>query len=170
MQTPTAESSPDITITVFGYASPASGQTVLAERCVTARALRDGSFAAELDARAGEEGWRVSHLCRRTPEDVEEYEELLKLAAEAGLAKAPPAARALLERFLTGEVAEDLLFAMGRAVREGGIHPSVELALKAAERDVYRVFWRVHLGPVGVHALLREAETWAGMALDWSRA
>jgi len=155
---------PDITVTIFGYASATAGQTVLAERRVTANELVDGQFEAELDALARENGWQVTHLCRRTPE----YQETLKLAAEFGMRKAVGPTRTLLERYLTGEVTESLLFALGRAVREGGGHPVAEYALQAAERDVYSVYWRVRLGP-SVYTVLDAAETWAGMALDWIR-
>jgi hypothetical protein len=168
-QTSGPQHTPNIRILVFGHASLTTGQTLLAEQLVSAGELVDGRFEAQLDARIREKGWWVTHLCRRTPEDAREYEDLLKIAAEFGMTKAARPARALLERFLAGEVTEGLLFALGRAVREGGGHPIAEYALKAAERDVYRVFWRVRLGPAGVHAVLGEAESWAEMTLDWTR-
>jgi hypothetical protein len=170
MYTFTVQRSPDIRVILFGYASPTSGQTFLDEHHVTAAELSDGRFEARVEAQAQENGWQVTHLYRRTPDDVREYEELLKLAVEFGIAKATAPIRALLERYLTGEVTQSLLFDLSQAVREGGGHPVAEYALKAAERDVYRVFWRAHVGPVGVHTLMCEAESWAGMALDWIRA
>jgi hypothetical protein len=168
-QASSAQHTPDIRVLVFGHASPTTGQMLLAEQLVSAGELVDGRFEAQLDAHIREKGWCVTLLCRRTPEDAREYEDLLKIAAEFGMTKAAPPARALLGRFLTGEVTESLLFALGRAVREGVGHPIAECALKAAERDVYRVFWRVRLGPAGVHAVLGEAENWAEMTLDWTR-
>jgi hypothetical protein len=170
VHTSTVQRSPDIRVIIFGYASPTTGQAFLDEHHVTAAELFDGRFEARVEAQAQENGWQVTHLYRRTPEDVREYEELLKLAVELGIAKAAAPVRALLERFLSGEVTQSLLFALGHEVREGGGHPVEEYALRAAERDVYRVFWRAHVGPVGVHALMGEAETWATMALDWIRA
>jgi hypothetical protein len=169
MQTPTVHPSADIRLTIFGYASPTSGHTALAERLVTADELADGRFEHLLDALATANGWRVTHVYRRTPADAQAYEETLKLAAELGVEKATGTSRALLERFLTGEVTESLVFALGRAVREGGGHPVTEYAIKAAERDAYRVFWRARLGVLGIHALRCEAETWANRALDWTR-
>jgi hypothetical protein len=160
---------PTIRMTVFGRAAPTAAEVVLTERLVSPNELVDGRFEAALDADARANGWSVTHLCRRTPEDERDYEELLKLSAEFGIAKATGTARALLERFLGGDFTEDLLFALGRAVREHDGHPVAEYALKAAEREVYRVWWRVRLGPPGVLALRNEAESWAGMTLDWIR-
>jgi hypothetical protein len=154
MHAPTAEHACNIKVTIFGHASTTAGQTVLAERLVTADELRDGRFEAALDADARAKGWEVTHLSRRTPEDQAAYEELLQLAAEYAIGKAKPHERALLERFLTGEVTEDLLLALGRTVGERAGHPVADFALKAAERDVYRVFWRTRLAPLGIHALL----------------
>jgi hypothetical protein len=159
----------EIKMTVFGRETPGGPEAILCEQIVSSAALADGTFEAQLAARAAREGWVLTALCRRTARDQLAYEEKLKLAAEFGAEKARPVPRDLLVRFGRGEVTEDLVFALGRAVLERA-HPATEFALKAAERDVYRVWWRARLGPQGVLALLSEAETWAEMALDWRAA
>jgi hypothetical protein len=159
----------EIKMTVLGRERPGAPEAILCEELLTAAALADGTFEAQLAARAAREGWVLTALCRRTPRDQLAYEEKLQLAAEFGAEKARPVPRDLLLRFGRGEVTEDLLFALGRAVLERA-HPATEFALKAAERDVYRVWWRARLGPRGVSALMSEAETWAEMALDWRAA
>jgi hypothetical protein len=170
MHASTAHHTPDIKVTVFGHTSTTTGQTVLAERLVTESELADGRFAAELDAHAAENGWYVTHLRWRTRADQAEYKDVIKRAAECGIANATGPVKVLLERFVAGEVSEGLLFALGRAAREGGSHPVAACALKAAERDVCRVWWLARLGPLGIDTLLREAETWAAMAIDGMRA